>query len=105
MTRLALLACLLLAACERSPSPYAEVEPIIASRCLSCHAAAPTDPDFDAPPLGMVFETPEQVKRAAVRIKALAVTTDAMPVGNKTGMTAAEREALGRWIDAGAPIE
>ena len=35
-------------------------------------------------------------------MKAVAVDTHFMPLGNATGMTDAEREKLGRWVDEGA---
>ena len=38
------------------------------------------------------------------RIKAVAVDSTAMPLGNATGMTPEERTILGRWIAEGAPI-
>lgn len=94
-----------LAACGSKPSPYAEVAPIIAKHCLTCHSAKPTHPGFDAPPVGVAFDTPEEVEKMAVRIKAQAVTTDTMPLANETGMTAAERATLGKWVDDGAKIE
>jgi len=31
-----------------------------------------------------------------------AINTQSMPLGNKTGMTAEERELIGRWIAQGA---
>ena len=40
---------------------------------------------------------------AASRIKKVAVDSEIMPLGNTTGMTRAERDALGNWISAGAP--
>jgi uncharacterized membrane protein len=33
------------------------------------------------------------------------VDTNAMPLGNKTGMTAHERALLGAWIAEGAPLD
>lgn len=94
----------LLAGCAQKPDPYAPVAPIIARHCVTCHASHPTHPGFDSPPLGVVLDSPADVKKHAVRIKMLAVTTDVMPLGNETGMTRAERDILGRWIDAEAPI-
>src|SRR3546814_10853385 len=49
-------------------------------------------PGFDSPPLGVVLDSPADVKKHAIRIKMLAVTTDVMPLGNETGMTGAERD-------------
>lgn len=75
---------------------YAEVEPILATHCAACHNVNP-------PPVGVALANLEQVRAAAVRIKAVAVDTHAMPLGNPTGMTEAERQKLGAWIDMGAP--
>ena len=105
MRRVALLGCALLAGCKAQPGPYDKVAPIIAKHCAACHSTKPTHKDYDAPPLGVVLESPRQVKDQAVRIKALAVTAQTMPLGNETGMTDAEREALGKWIDDGAQID
>jgi uncharacterized membrane protein len=33
------------------------------------------------------------------------VLTRTMPLGNKTGMTDAERDLLGRWLEQGARID
>jgi uncharacterized membrane protein len=83
---------------------YAAVAPIVAQRCAVCHAAHPTQPGFTVPPQGVVLDTPEHVRMNAQRIKQQAVLTHAMPLGNTTGMTDAERAALGAWVDAGAPL-
>ena len=40
---------------------------------------------------------------ASARIKAVAVDTEVMPLGNPTRMTPAERQRLGAWIAAGSP--
>ncbi len=81
---------------------YAAVEPILVRHCSGCHSLHPTNSAFTAPPLGVSFDSYEQVRISAARIKAVAVESDIMPLGNATGMTKAERDALGKWIDAGA---
>lgn len=81
---------------------YATVAPIFAKHCEGCHSAHPTNPAVTAPPLGLLLDSYEHTHAAAARIKAMAVDTETMPLGNPTGMTKAERAALGRWIDAGA---
>jgi uncharacterized membrane protein len=83
--------------------PFAEVERIVAQRCTACHAAAPTQPGFAAPPKGVRLDSPQAIVAQAGAIDAQAVRTHAMPLGNLTGMTDAERSALGAWIAAGAP--
>jgi uncharacterized membrane protein len=75
---------------------YAEIEPILAAHCTGCHNVNP-------PPLGVRLESWEQVSAASARIKAVAVDSRVMPLGNPTGMTPAERQKLGAWIAAGSP--
>ncbi len=84
---------------------FAEIEPIVAQRCAVCHARRPSFDGFAEPPAGVVFETPEQIRREAARIHAQAVATAAMPPGNLTGITDEERRRLAAWIAAGAPVE
>ncbi len=81
----------------------AEALAIAQIRCASCHSARPTDEDIDEPPGGVAFDDADQLKTHAVRVLAQAVLTDAMPLGNKTGMTEEERARLGAWIKAGMP--
>ncbi len=83
---------------------FAEVAPIIAQRCAACHANEPSITRFGRPAGGVLFETPEQIKAKAPRIKARAVDTQSMPTGNLTEITDAERELLGKWIEQGANI-
>jgi uncharacterized membrane protein len=85
------------------PVTYAEIRPILAARCATCHSAHPTSPDFRSPPLGLVLDSWEHVSAAAAKIKARAVDTETMPLGNRTGMTKAERQTLGAWIAQGTP--
>ncbi len=83
---------------------FAEVEAIIAQRCSTCHATNPTDENFTEPPGQVVFDTPELIRRNAQRINAQSVLTQAMPLGNMTEMTEEERDLVGQWVRAGAPI-
>ena len=55
------------------------------------------------PPRGVALDSWEHVSAASARIKAVAVDTQVMPLGNPTGMTPAERQRLGAWIAAGSP--
>lgn len=81
---------------------FQEVQAIIAARCQSCHSAHPTQEGFSGPPLGVTFDTAEQILAAADRINQMAVVTDTMPLGNVTGMTDEERDTLRAWIAQGA---
>ena len=83
----------------------AEALAIVQTRCAACHSAKPSDEDFDEPPGGVMFDGAGQLQAHAVRVLAQAVLTDAMPLGNKTGMTKEERARLGAWIKAGMPDE
>jgi uncharacterized membrane protein len=92
------------AAAGGPPVAFADVQRVVQTRCVSCHAAQPTDPNWAAPPAGVVLETPAQVAAQAPRILVRAVQTKTMPLGNLTGMTDDERALLGRWIAQGAEI-
>jgi uncharacterized membrane protein len=95
------------------PDRSASAEPVDASRavaiverrCATCHSMSPTSEQFTSAPGGVVLDTPEQIADRADAIRAQAVDSTAMPLGNVTGMTEEEREALGTWIAAGAPVE
>lgn len=84
---------------------FAEVRAVINQRCLPCHSAYPLDPTFGARAGGVSFDAPESVRGFAERIRVRAVDSETMPLANKTGMTRAERDLLGRWIDAGAELK
>jgi uncharacterized membrane protein len=93
---------------ERStaePVDSAQAVAIVERRCVTCHSADPTSEQFQTAPAGVVLDTPEQIAARAEAIRAQAVDSRAMPLGNATGMTDAERETLGAWIAAGAPVE
>src|SRR5690349_295571 len=83
---------------------FADVRVIVARRCAGCHSSAPTQPGMPVAPLGVMLDTPDQIRASAPRILAVAVDAQTMPLGNLTGMTVDERELLGRWIRAGAPL-
>jgi uncharacterized membrane protein len=81
---------------------FAQVARIIEQRCAACHSLHPTK--VAAAPRGIKLDTPEEIKAQATAIEQQAVQTQAMPLGNVTGMTKAERDLLGRWIAQGARI-
>jgi uncharacterized membrane protein len=85
--------------------PFAEAQAIVATHCVSCHAAEPAHPAFVEPPGGVSLETPEEMRRHAEAIRRQAVLSRAMPLGNETGMTDAERARLGAWIRGGARLD
>lgn len=83
---------------------FDRVRPIIASRCVACHAQRPRQEGIAVAPKGIVLETPAEIVANAAAIRQQAVATHAMPLGNLTQMTDAERALLGAWIDAGARV-
>ncbi|HET9670846.1 MAG TPA: urate hydroxylase PuuD [Casimicrobiaceae bacterium] len=80
---------------------FADVERIVQMRCAPCHAATPTQPGITTAPKGVLLDTPAQIVANAAGIRAQAVDTNAMPLGNLTAMTDDERSKLGAWLRAG----
>ena len=90
------------AAGRGGPRPMPLARAIVDRHCVMCHAAHPTHKDMPVAPNGAMFDTAEGLQKYADRIYERAVATPSMPMGNETGMTDAERAALGAWIKAGA---
>ncbi len=91
-------------ASELPPVSFLQVQPILQKRCTSCHSSAPTDDVTTIAPNGIMFDTPEEIKKHADRILVRAVQTSTMPQGNKTEITEQERELIGVWIEQGAKV-
>jgi uncharacterized membrane protein len=70
---------------------FSEVKSVIDARCATCHSGV-------SAPLGVRFETEEQIRARADDIERQAVQTRAMPPGNATGMTEEERGLLATWL-------
>lgn len=84
---------------------FAEVQGIVAQRCHTCHAAKPSFAAFALPPKNVMFDTKAQILAQAPLIYAQAVTSRAMPLGNITEITDAERQAIAAWFQAGAAAQ
>jgi uncharacterized membrane protein len=80
---------------------FAQVRTVLVERCVSCHAATPTQAGFAQPPKGVLLETPEQIAQHAAKI-AETVGNRYMPIGNLTGMTNNERALVAAWYAQGA---
>ena len=76
-----------------------EAQTIIGKHCLGCHARNPSHPAFKEPPKNVVLEDIREMRRFGQQIYIQAVQNRAMPLGNQTGMTEDERDALGRWVN------
>ncbi|MBK1667286.1 hypothetical protein CKO28_04415 [Rhodovibrio sodomensis] len=74
---------------------------IVQQRCTACHAREPSYQGFDAPPKGIVLETPAQVRRWSASVLQQSVDSHAMPIGNVTQMQPEERALLARWLRGG----
>jgi uncharacterized membrane protein len=81
---------------------FARVARIVDQRCTACHSQQPTK--VTTAPRGIKLDTPQEIRAQAAGIEQQAVQTKAMPLGNITGMTQAERDLLGHWIAQGATI-
>jgi uncharacterized membrane protein len=84
-----------------TPVTAVQAEAILDSRCVPCHSRAPTQPGFNAPPNGIVLNSPNQVRAHLPDIEKQ-LTLRTMPLGNITGMTEYERARLLRWLSQGA---
>jgi len=81
---------------------FAGVQAIITQRCAVCHSAHPTQPGFATAPAGITFDSADQIHQNAEKIYKQAVQLKAMPIGNLTNMTDAERAQIAAWFEAGA---
>ena len=75
-----------------------EVLAIVAEHCVMCHSARPSHEGFDVPPKEVILVSVEDVVKYRDQVMAQAVNGDAMPLGNETGMTEAQRQTLGAFI-------
>jgi uncharacterized membrane protein len=73
------------------PVPAEAVVAIVEQRCSTCHSGVTA-------PLGIRFESFEQIEARSDDIERQAVLTRAMPPGNATGMTDEERDLLAAWV-------
>ena len=84
---------------------FAAARSVIGARCTACHSETPTHEAFPEAPGGIKFDTPEQIAALATRIHAQTVVSKAMPLGNVTEITEAERALIDQWFRQGARVE
>jgi uncharacterized membrane protein len=77
---------------------FAKANAILRERCVPCHSANPTQPGVSSAPKGIRFDTRAEIESQAQAIEEQAVVLKAMPLGNVTHMTQAERDLLARWL-------
>jgi uncharacterized membrane protein len=83
---------------------FAQVAQIIMNRCSMCHASEPVWAGIDMAPDGVLLDQPDRIRARVRLIDVNAVLSHAMPPGNITEMTIAERRLLAAWFDAGKPM-
>ncbi|WP_234085938.1 urate hydroxylase PuuD [Azonexus sp. R2A61] len=76
-----------------------DIQPVLAARCTGCHSATPTL--MPAAPAGVLLDTPEQIRANGPRLLTQTVQLKAMPLGNVTQMTEAERQKIADWAAGG----
>ncbi|HLL11736.1 MAG TPA: urate hydroxylase PuuD, partial [Rubrivivax sp.] len=81
---------------------FARVQQIVQARCVSCHAAQPTQPGFAMAPAGVRLETADLIRQQSAKIHQQTVQLKAMPLANMTNMTDEERAVIDAWFAAGA---
>ncbi|MBS64539.1 urate hydroxylase PuuD [Salinisphaera sp.] len=77
-------------------TPFARVHDIIAQRCSECHAENPSSESFSAAPAGIMLDSDARIRAHRAQIKQ-AVASGYMPLGNITGITDEERQAIANW--------
>lgn len=71
---------------------------LVTQHCVGCHATTPTFAGFAAPPLGVILTSPDEVRLHAEKARQ-ALLANYMPLGNLSGLSAAERQQLVQWLD------
>jgi len=82
---------------------FEQVQQVVATRCIQCHAAQPTL--MPVAGKGILLDSKEGILQHAAQIYQQAVQQKAMPLGNLTNITDDERALLGKWFEAGAKGE
>lgn len=85
-------------AAAAQPAGYAEVRAVIEQRCALCHNAAVQQKN-------VALHTPELLKQHAQAVYQQSVVLKLMPMNNATQITDDERALIGRWFQAGAPVQ
>ena len=78
--------------------PFSAVQQVLSTHCIQCHGAAMQMKNIR-------LDSPALASQHAAAIYQQAVVSKAMPMGNATGMTDAERALLGAWFKAGAVVQ
>ncbi|MBU3649824.1 MAG: hypothetical protein FGM28_05905 [Limnohabitans sp.] len=83
-------------AAAAGPVTYAQIQPILAQRCNSCHGE-------QLQMKNIRLDSPALVSTHAQNVYQQVVITRQMPMNNASGLTEDERGLIKRWFEAGAP--
>ncbi len=83
-----------------SPVTFAAAQEVILTRCSVCHAAEPAWEGIGRAPKGVHLDTAAHIAAHRHQIAVHSVLTNAMPPGNITEITPAERGILASWVRA-----
>lgn len=83
------------ASLDSLPATTAQVQAVLAQRCVQCHARAPTL--MASAPLGTFLENEAEIELRADKLHQQVVTLKIMPPGNLTQMSEDERALIDRW--------
>ncbi len=83
-----------------APVTFAQAEEVVITRCSMCHAQQPVWEGIGAAPKGVMLDTADRIKLHAGQIVLNSVLSNAMPPGNITEISAAERGMLAAWAQA-----
>jgi uncharacterized membrane protein len=86
------------AAPSAAPVAFAQVQPVLAQRCILCHGE-------QVQMKNVRVDTPEAVARHAQAIYQQVVVSKLMPMNNSTGITDEERALIGQWFQQGAAVK
>ncbi|MBU6466724.1 MAG: urate hydroxylase PuuD, partial [Burkholderiales bacterium] len=77
---------------------YEKLHAVLEQRCYMCHGA-------QVQMKNIRLDSPALVRQNAQNIYQMVVVQKLMPMNNATGMTDEERALVGRWFEAGAPVQ
>ena len=78
-----------------APATFAEVQSVVAQRCVMCHNAQVMNKNVR-------LDSADEIEKHAQAIYQQVVVLKLMPMNNATQITEAERALIGRWFTAGA---
>ena len=77
---------------------YAQLQPVVAQRCVMCHGEALQSK-------GVRLDSSAELKKNAQMVYQQVVVQKTMPMNNATGLTEEERALFARWFTGGAKTE